>query len=103
MPLVVVYFAIAHFKTTGIFAPGASLLSVTKQKDGSSITRDIENFNLLVTLRQHPFVGSGWGHEYVELVKADDISKFFPQYRYIAHNSVLWLWSIGGLAGFTLL
>jgi len=103
MPLILGYFAIGRYKTTGIFAPAASVWSVTRQKDGSSITRDIENFNLIVTLHAHPLVGSGWGHEYVEQVKADDISKFFPQYRYIAHNSVLWLWSIGGLAGFALL
>ena len=36
-------------------------------------------------------------------MKADDISQLFPQYRYIAHNSVLWLWSIGGLVGFSLI
>jgi hypothetical protein len=48
-------------------------------------------------------IGTGWGHEYREISVANDISKFFPQYRYIAHNSVLWLLSIGGALGFTVI
>lgn len=103
LPVAALYLLAGRHRATGVFAPAAMVWSVTQQKDGSSITRDIENHNLLVTLRRSPVVGSGWGHEYVEQVKGDDISKFFPQYRYIAHNSVLWLWSIGGLVGFTLL
>ena len=34
---------------------------------------------------------------------SDDISSGFSLYKFIAHNSVLWLWSLGGLVGFTLL
>ncbi len=97
------YVAVGRNHTEGVFAPAAKLMSVVAQKDASSLTRDIENANLLTTLRGHPVLGSGWGHEYVEVVRAYDISKVFPQYRYVAHNSVLWMWSIGGLVGFTLL
>jgi hypothetical protein len=39
----------------------------------------------------------------VELVQAYDISRVFAQYRYQAHNSVLWLWTIGGFIGFTVM
>lgn len=102
-PLLVAYLAIATRKTTGIFAPAASLYSAISQKDASSATRDIENFNLIQTLKPHILLGTGWGHEYNEVVKAYDIAQVFPQYRYIAHNSVLWMWSIGGVAGFTAL
>jgi hypothetical protein len=102
-PIIALYLAAGRNRDTGIFAPAAKIMSVTKQEDGSSKTRDIENYNLIVTLKRSPIVGSGWGHEYIEQVKADDISAAFPQYRYVAHNSVLWLWSIGGLVGFTLL
>ncbi len=103
LPVVGLYVAVGRNRTGSLFAPAAKLMSVATQKDASSQTRDIENYNLLTTLRRNPLVGSGWGHEYVEVVHADDISKYFPQYRYIAHNSVLWMWSIGGLLGFTLL
>ncbi len=103
LPLLLPYLALARHRPTGIFGPGNKLVSAIEQKDGSSATRDIENFNLIVTAKQHRVIGTGWGHEYVEQIKGEDISKFFPQYRYIAHNSVLWLLSIGGFVGFTLL
>ena len=101
IPLAIVYLAIGSQHPTGVFKPAGLVMSVTKQKDASSLTRDIENTNLLHTLKQAGPIGTGWGHEYIELVQAYDISKFFAQYRFIAHNSVLWLWSIGGLFGFT--
>lgn len=103
LPFIVVYLAIGANRPRGIFKPASMIMSVGKQKDASSQTRDIENFNLIQTLRPHMFAGSGWGYEYNEVVKADDISKFFPQYRYIAHNSILWLVSIGGMIGFAIL
>ena len=101
LPLFGAYLFAGRHRSTGFFAPAASILSVTEQTDASSATRDIENYNLLVTLKQHMILGSGWGHEYVEVSKAYDISHIFAQYRYIAHNSVLWLWSLLGLVGFT--
>jgi hypothetical protein len=103
LPFGVLYLGVGSRRPTGLFAPAGMVMSVLTQKDASSQTRDIENYNLLVTLKQNPLVGSGWGHEYVEVTRAYDISSVFAQYRYIAHNSVLWLWSIGGLVGFTLL
>src|SRR2546430_927627 len=39
--------------------------------------------------------------EYVEKVKAVDISSIFPQYRYVPHNTVLGLLAFGGVAGLT--
>lgn len=102
-PVVALYLAAGRNHTTGVFAPAGKIMSVVTQDDASSKTRDIENYNLINTLKRSPVIGSGWGHEYVELVRAFDISTVFAQYRYIAHNSVLWLWSIGGLVGFTLL
>jgi hypothetical protein len=103
LPLIVVYLAAGRHRNTGLFKPAALIMSVAQQKDESSKTRDVENFNLLQTLKQNKVVGAGWGHEYDEQVKADDISHLFAQYRFIAHNSVLWLLSIGGVIGFTLL
>jgi hypothetical protein len=103
LPLLVLYVEVGQHQTSAFFAPAASIMSVTQQKDASSETRDIEDFNLVTTLKQNMLAGSGWGHEYIELSKAYDISFAFEQYRYIAHNSVLWLWSLSGLLGFTLL
>ncbi len=103
MPLVLAYVVVGQAGNSRVFKPAKLIMSVWSQNDRSSSTRDIENFNLMVTIKGNKVLGSGFGHEYVEMVKADDISKAFPQYRYQAHNSVLWLWSIGGVVGFTLL
>jgi hypothetical protein len=103
IPFVVVYLAIGKDKPRGIFKPAAMIMSVGKQEDASSKTRDIENYNLIQTLKPNMVFGTGWGHEYIEVVRAFDISTVFAQYRYIAHNSMLWLISIGGIVGFTLL
>lgn len=86
-----------------IFKPAAMVMSVKAQVDASAQSRDVENFNLTVLIKQHKLTGTGWGHEYPELIKAPDISRFFPQYLFIAHNSILWLLSIGGIVGFVLL
>ncbi|MFL5580484.1 MAG: O-antigen ligase family protein [Gemmatimonadaceae bacterium] len=104
LPVFVAYLVVGANRSGGIWGPAAKVMSVITQKDASSGTRDIENYNLITTLRYKGLLlGSGWGHEYVELSRAYDISNSFAQYRYIAHNSVLWLWSIGGLLGFTAL
>src|SRR5690606_31658915 len=81
--------------------PVQVLKSVTDSSDSSSETRDIENYNLIVTARQKPILGSGLGHEYIEQVVAYDISAAFEAYRYVPHNSVLWLLGAGGLVGFS--
>lgn len=103
IPLVAAYLLASRHYTGGIFKPGAQITSVARQQDASSIWRDIENVNLLATLRANPVLGSGWGHEYIEVVKADDISRFMPQYRLVPHNDVLWLLGVAGIVGFTLL
>jgi hypothetical protein len=102
-PLFAIYVQVGGTSNSALFAPAALIHSVMSGEDRSSITRDIENYNLIVTLRENKIVGPGFGAEYVEAVKADDISSGFSLYKFIAHNSVLWLWSLGGLVGFTLL
>jgi len=103
LPLVIVYMFLARTHSGGVFKPGNAIMSVSTQEDASSTWRDAENFNLLATLRPNLLLGSGWGHEYHEVIKLDDISRFMPQYRLVAHNSILWLLGIGGILGFLLL
>jgi len=100
LPIVALYAAAGWNSNSAIFGPVKMLSSVLSKDDRSSETRDIENYNLMQTLKVKPLLGWGFGHEYLEVSKADDISQFFALYRYIGHNSVLWLWSVGGLIGF---
>jgi hypothetical protein len=103
IPLFVLYLGAGRYKKTGVFKPAAMVMSVFEQKDASSQTRDIENYNLIQTLKPNKLLGTGWGHEYRELVVAYNISHAFEQYRFVAHNSILWLFSIAGMFGFTML
>ncbi|HEY1954288.1 MAG TPA: O-antigen ligase family protein [Polyangiaceae bacterium] len=103
IPLLCLYVAAGWGKTSGIFKPvGAISTMVGKGENTSSEMRDIENYNLVQTLRTDPVLGTGWGHEYKEVSVAISIEKIFPQYRYIPHNSVLGLLAFSGLIGFAL-
>ncbi len=99
-PLLFLYLIAGEGTTHPIFAPARLAWSALEQKDLSADSRDIENLNLVVTLAEHPVLGSGFGHEYLEVLKIYDISEFMPLYRYIPHNSILWLWTVAGLVGF---
>lgn len=100
IPVALAYVAVGWSSQARLFAPVQTIRSVIEQDDDSSKTRDIENYNLIRTLALRPVVGSGFGHEYREVVVANRIDSIFAQYRYIAHNSVLWLLSLGGWLGF---
>lgn len=101
-PLLAVYLAVGTSVESDatIFKPARLVLSVVEQKDDSSASRDDENFNLIHTFKQHPVVGTGFGWQYEEQVKRYDIEDFLKFYRYLPHNGVLWLWSLGGVVGF---
>ena len=99
--LAAVYVALGSGTTSPLFAPARLALSAIVQDDTSADSRDVENDNLIVTFREHPVFGSGFGHEYTEVQKLYDIAEFFPYYRYIPHNSVLGLWAYTGYIGWS--
>jgi hypothetical protein len=107
-PLFAAYFLLGWGSQAAFFKPVAAIRTMVvsdKYAHGaeeSTRARDIENYNLSQTLRQHPF-GTGLGRAYEEVVRGPDISQSFTLYRYIPHNSVLWMMSIAGPVGFFLL
>jgi hypothetical protein len=101
IPVLLAY-VVAGWNAQGMWArPVQTLKSVLEREDSSSQMRDIENYNLLVTAKQNPLIGTGLGHEYIEAVRAISITDFMEAYRYVPHNSLLWLISAGGWLGFT--
>jgi hypothetical protein len=91
----------AGWNATGsrIFKPVQVIRSaVDSSTDASTAWRDIENFNLIYTLRLHPFVGTGYGHGFWEVWKLPDVD--YALERFLPHNSLLGLWCYGGLVGF---
>jgi len=107
IPLTIAYVFIGSEinSKTPILKPAKLVMSVMDQKDNSAISRDIENENLIYTLRQSPIFATGFGFEYQNSPNNPpvDLSDVFVNYRLIAHNGVLWIWSLGGVLGFTLL
>lgn len=103
LPFVPIYLYAGRNRGGFLFKPAALVMSIKRQADVSAQSRDVENFNLTQAIKHNQLVGTGWGYEYPELIKAPDISHLFPQYLFIAHNSVLWLLAIGGITGFTML
>jgi O-Antigen ligase len=94
------YFFIGEGSTHPLFAPARLAWSAFAQKDHSSNSRVVENENLMATLADVPVLGQGFGWGYKEVVKEYDIEEFMPLYRFLPHNSILWLWSAGGVVGF---
>lgn len=106
-PLIVAYILIGAEIHSGspLLKPAKLVMSVLDQKDLSSISREIENENLIYTMSQSPLLSTGFGFDYQSSPNNPpvDLSDVFVNYRLIAHNGVLWIWSWGGLLGFTVL
>jgi O-antigen ligase len=99
-PVLAIYVAVGMNSDAFIFRPVKSISTmVGEQEDSSSQTRNIENYNLVLTLKQNPILGTGWGHEYREVSIAQSIAEYFPQYKFIPHNSVLGIAAFTGLVG----
>lgn len=107
VPLLAVYVLVGSEinSPSPLLKPAKLVVSVMDQKDTSSLSRDIENENLIYTLSETPLFPRGFGHEYDYSPNNPpvDLSELFKNFRYIAHNGVLWVWSLGGVFGFTLL
>ena len=100
-PFIITYVAVGWGHPTGIFTPVGSISTMFgEHQDTSSLMRDIENYNLMKTLKASPLLGFGWGREYIEELRAIDISSIFPQYRYLPHNSLLGAVAFTGMFGF---
>ena len=73
---------------------------VSAADQGSDVYRQMENFDTSATIHAKPITGLGFGHKFYRPVQLPDISKFFPFFEYIPHNSVLWIWIKAGIGGF---
>lgn len=107
MPLILAYVVVGWNSGSSIFKPVQAIRTVVAPEqygssaDASTEFRIQENFNLVQTWRANPLLGSGFGHEYDEVILLPDISRFMPDYRYQPHNGILWLLGIGGVLGFS--
>ena len=101
LPLLAVYMMAGWNKQySTVFKPVKIARSILEPKsDGSSLWRELENYNLIMTLRESPIIGYGYGHKYIEAVPLPAV-EYSLEY-YCPHNSLLGLWAFGGVIGYT--
>jgi hypothetical protein len=100
IPVVLGYVAAGwNAKGSAVFKPVQIMRSaVDSSTDASTAWRDIENFNLIYTIKTRPLVGTGYGHGFWEVWTLPEVP--YPLERFIPHNSILGLWCYGGYVGF---
>ena len=105
LPILAVYMAAGWGSESGaLFAPVRLARSVLdSSSDSSTLWRDLENIDLILTIGQNPVFGTGLGHGYLEAIKLPDVSAQFPLYRYVPHNSLLGFLGFAGVLGFSLM
>jgi hypothetical protein len=103
MPLIVLYIATGWEQSGVAFLPVQTFKSVLfgESEYKGPDYRDMEDFNLMMTWNRNPVLGSGFGHKFEEPIKMPDISFAMPNYQYQPHNTVLWMWGVAGVFGFT--
>jgi len=99
-PIALLYIMVGWSSNSKIFKPVQTIRSAVDSKaDASTQWRDIENFDLLYTIRQNPLFGTGYGHGFWEIMQLPAVD--YPLERFIPHNSILGLWTYCGYVGFT--
>lgn len=100
VPLVAGYVAVGwNSAGTGIFKPVKVIRSaVDSSADTSTAWRDLENFNLIYTLRNFPLAGVGYGNGFWEMWPMPAVD--YSLERYVPHNSILGILCYGGFVGY---
>lgn len=99
LPLLALYVGLGLKIDSPVFAPVRALTTVGAETDASSAWRDDENRFLVMTLRQSPSLGTGFGREYLDPDPNHvNMASIFAEYRYLPHNSILGLWAFTGAA-----
>lgn len=102
LTLLIVYLGV-FWNSSGSLGFGAkafrSVIGMADARDAqSNAYRDVENANIIYTIRQAP-LGLGFGQKFYIIYPLPDIS-FFEWWEYITHNSVLWMWMKAGFGGY---
>ena len=71
---------------------------IDSKSDTSTLWRDIENYDLISTIKENPVFGTGYGHGYLEVIQLPPVD--YALERYCPHNSILGLWGYCGYFGY---
>ncbi|MBN2715712.1 MAG: hypothetical protein JXX14_07635 [Deltaproteobacteria bacterium] len=97
LPAVFLYIGVGMNSGSKIFAPVHAFTSVSDSTDPSTLSRKVENINLIHTISGNPVIGTGFGFPYKEIIPSFKLG--YEWYRYLAHNHLLWLSYIMGGVG----
>jgi hypothetical protein len=104
VPILALYGAAGWNASGGVFEPVRIFRSVIDSRmDSSTWNRQVENWNLAMSMRERPLSGRGFGHEWTEWYRGDEISTTFHRYMTKPHNQVLGLLLFGGGLAFAAL
>lgn len=104
-PLVLLYLAVG-WNLEGRVWGGAQVVKSLVLGDPTQAGadyRDMENANVVATWWEHAVLPMGFGFKFSEPIPLPDLSRVWATFQYHPHNQLLWLWTIGGVFGFTLL
>lgn len=100
-PLVLLYGAAGWSSDAAPFHPVQVVRSVVDEKvDRSTWDRKVEDWNLAMSMRDHPLLGRGFGQEWTEYYQGDEITQIFWRYKTQPHNQVLGILLFAGPLGF---
>jgi hypothetical protein len=95
-----------HNASGAIGLPANAVISVFKpsatdaRDTASNLYRTTEDFDLKYTEAQSPILGYGFGKPFLEPQVLPNIAQIDPDYLFIPHNNVLWIWMRLGPIGF---
>ncbi len=73
--------------------------SASARDQSSNYYRLLENANASFTVHQRPITGVGFGNQFYVIYNLPDIS-FFLWWKYLPHNSILYIWVKAGVGAF---
>ena len=98
-PFVTMYALAGWNSGSSLFKPVRIMRTVVDSKaDNSTLWREIENFDLISTIRDNPLFGTGYGRPYNEVVTLPAVD--YPLEKFLPHNSILGMLSYSGYFGF---
>ena len=80
--------------------PYRSFIEPDPRDASSNLYRAAEDANILITFRSSPLVGIGFGLPMRVVYPMADISKIYPLWNYIPHNTLLWIGMRMGVVGY---
>ena len=101
VPALLLYGAAGWSSGSAAFRPVALVRSIVDSRvDRSTWDRQVENWNLAMSMRERPLAGRGFGREWTEYFAGDEITGIFTRYRTQPHNQVLGILLFGGALAF---